>query len=126
MKRINEKRRMWKCVVFGIFTLGLYLLWFWHGMSRDINRMLRGDEKHTRGIAWRILTYVPTFGISALVWRYKVGERVRNGLRQCGADDGAISGALQMLIFLVGLSVVADFMLIHATNRLAKHHNATM
>ena len=123
MKRINEKRRMWKCVVVGIFTLGLYLLWFWRAMSRDINTMLRGDGKHTRGIAWRLLLYIPTFGIGAIVWRYKVGERLRCGLHTRGLDCG-IDGSSQVLLFMMGLSVVADFTLIHAVNRLAQDYNS--
>lgn len=123
MKRIAERRRLRHCILLGILTLGIYLIPFWQTLSRDINVMLKGDGKCTRGVLWRMLLFIPTFGIYGLVWHYRTGKRLQHGLHARGILYD-VGGALQVLLCLCGLYVIADYLLIHATNRLAQYYNA--
>ena len=60
---IQEDRALWKYIVFGLLTCGIYNFYFIYKMAQDVNEMCTGDGKKTSGlIAFILLSYL-TCGI---------------------------------------------------------------
>lgn len=56
----------------GCCTFGIYPLYIWHKMTKNLNRMAKkADEKTIRGYIGAMLLGCITFGIYPLVWLFK-------------------------------------------------------
>ena len=127
MKRIKENRSLLVYLLLSVLTLGIYAIWHQNRMISDINRMLKSDGKRTAGVGWLILLFIPTLTIYSLVWHYKIGKRLNENLMRWGVPSCVSGGGLTALIFfsrqIPFLSLIAEYKMIHATNRLARYYN---
>lgn len=101
---INSNRSVVKVIVFTIVTCGIYPLFFYHGLSRDVNIICEGDGKHTRGIFEYIVFSILTCGIYPYIWIFGVANRMCN----YAADHGVRireDGTTIILWYLFGILV---------------------
>ncbi len=73
---LRTNYRLWKAICFSLLTCGVYGLWLYSSMARDINILCDGDGKETAGLAKRMALTVITFGIYGYVWDYSFAERL--------------------------------------------------
>lgn len=80
--RLNDQRRMWKFLLFGILTLGIYQLVFLYKMNNDINTACNPvqdeDEFTSPNYIIVILLSIITLGIYTFFWYYKQGITALN------------------------------------------------
>lgn len=89
---LKTNRGLLTYILLNLITLGIYSLFFYHGIAKDMNTACQGDGKHTKGLIAYILLSLITCGIYSIVWHYGVCERIamnssRRGVA-CNVDGG--------------------------------------
>lgn len=127
--QLNAKRALWKMIVFGIITLGIYPIVFYSGISADINVIAsRYDGKRTMHYCLLCFLVGPiTLGIAYLVWFHKLCGRVGAELNRRGLSYSFGASSFWLWNVLGAFIIVGPFVFIHklatATNKLAEHYN---
>lgn len=127
---IQEDRALWKYIVFGILTCGIYGYYFIYQLAMDVNEMCADDGKKTSGLAAFILLSFLTCGIYAWFWYYSLGNRLQENAPRYGLNfsENGTSVLLWLLLgsWLCGIGIfVAIHILIKNTNALAKAYNGS-
>lgn len=131
--RLNDQRRMWKYIVFGILTLGIYDLIFMWGLIRDLNRACSkverdGEEENSPNYILVVLFTIFTLGIYNYVWYYKQGNRMKRAGREYGVEIDE-KGGTYLLWILLGFWLfgvgpfVALYLFIVNLNKLCRRYN---
>lgn len=129
----DTNRKFWKYLVFGVLTLGIYDLFFMHGLIKDMNRACSyaegSDEDNSPSLIVYILLTAVTFGIYNFFWYYKQGDRLRRCGRKYGIDidDKGSTYLLWMILgsLLVGIGpLIATYMLISNCNKVCRCYNS--
>ena len=129
---LNEKRRLWKLILFGMLTFGIYNIVFMWQMIDDINTSCgyveKSDTNRSPNYLVVMLFSALTFGIYGFYWYYKQGNRLRN----CGAEYGLRideKGGTYLLwmifgsfLFLIG-PLIAMYLFIGNVNKLCSVYN---
>lgn len=126
---IRENRALWKYIVFGILTFGIYDFYFIYKMAQDVNVMCADDGKKTSGLIVFILLCYLTCGLYALIWYYSLANRLAKNAPRYGLyfqENGTT--VLMWHIFgmlLCGIGAfVAMHILIKNTNEMARAYNS--
>ncbi len=123
---IQEKRRLWKLVLFSIATLGIYNIYFWYKFTSDLNQINPIDKKIKNYILVCFLSII-TLGIYRWVWFFYLADRIQvTGKRMRMKIQPGPGVTLTWRLFgtfiLIG-PLVSDFFVIHNMNKLAKAYN---
>ena len=129
---LNDHRRMWKYIIFGILTLGIYCIIFWWNFIKDINTAcghveISDDDKSPNYLIFVLLSTV-TLGIYSYIWYYKQGNRIKNAGKSYGLsieEKGStyiLWTILGLLLFGIG-PLVALYLLISNVNKLCRMYN---
>ena len=125
---IQEDRALWKYIVFGILTCGIYNYYFIYKMAMDVNEMCADDGKKTSGLIPFILLSFLTCGIYAYYWYYSLGNRLQDNAPRYGLNFQE-NGTTVLLWCIFGLllcgfgALVGIHILIKNTNEMAKAYN---
>ena len=126
-RQLKTNRALWRCIVFGILTLGIHSIVFFSGISSDINTVAsRYDGKKTMHfcLVAFIFSWL-TLGIVPLVWFTKLYGRIGREQRRRGTTDRPISGGT---FWLCVIPIVGGFISIHklckAINEVCSDYNA--
>ena len=127
-RRMLKKRGIISYLLWGIFTLGIYSLWRCYIISRDVNEVCRGDGKHTGGLLAYLFFSLITLGIYAIVWEFKIAERLKNNGRRYGVTINEDGGTVVLwTIFgslLLGLGpIIAWHIIFKNANTLFEEYN---
>lgn len=133
MTRVNDQRRMWKYIVFGMLTLGIYDIYMMWTMINDMNTACgykeRTDDscKSPHYLIFVLLTFV-TLGIYGFVWYYKQGNRLKNVGEEYGVkiDEKGSTYVLWMIlgVLLFGVGpLVALYLFICNVNKICHAYN---
>ncbi|MBQ8085585.1 MAG: DUF4234 domain-containing protein [Lachnospiraceae bacterium] len=123
---IQEDRRLWKLLLFTIPTLGIYNIYFWFTLTKDLNEMNQ-EEKKLKNYFLVIFLSIITLGIYRWVWFFYVADRIQT----TGADIGikikpgpsiTLIWKLFGTFILIG-PLVANFLVIRNMNKVAKQYN---
>lgn len=129
---VNDKRRLWKYIVFGILTLGIYDIVFMWNMIKDLNKACghveSGDEDRSPNYIVVVLFSILTFNIYNFVWYYKQGNRVKRAGKAYGLeiDEKGSTYVLWMLVgsLLFGIGpLVAMYLFISNLNKICRLYN---
>lgn len=123
---IQEDRRLWKLILFSIPTLGIYSIYFWFRLTKDLNEMNQ-EEKKLKNYFLVLFLSIITLGIYRWVWFFYVADRIQT----TGADIGIKikPGPSMTLIcklfgtFLLIGPFVANYLVIRNMNKVAKQYN---
>ena len=125
---IQEDRKLWKTIVFGILTCGIYNYFFIYKIAMDANVICSDDGKKTSGLVPFILLSLLTCGIYAWFWYYSLGNRLQENAPRYGLNFTE-NGTTILLWLLFGslLCGVGGFVALHILitnmNALAKAYN---
>ena len=130
--QVNQNRRLWKCILFGLLTAGIYTIWFQWTMINDLNTVCGhvegSQEDRSPHYIVLVLFSLITVGIYMLVWYYRQGNRMQRAGREYGLEiDETGSTYLKWIllgVLLLGIGpIVALYLFICNMNKLAEAYN---
>lgn len=101
--RVRDDWVTWKVVVLSFVTLGIYGLYFYYHVARELNTICEGDGKHTRNI---VIAYLALYGSLAASIAIAFAALAASS----GSSDAAVA-ALASLIGVIGILGIADLIL---------------
>lgn len=128
---IKTDRSIAAYILLSIVTCGIYGLWFFYRLAKDVNTMCTGDGESTPGLAAFILLSILTCNFYAFYWYYKVGNRLAANAPRYGLSFQE-NGTSILLWSLVGYitcgigGLVAMYLIIKNTNALATAYNSRL
>ena len=108
-----KKRGLASFVILSILTIGIYYLYRYYVLARDVNTMCNGDGKITRGLIAQILLGLITFGIYDLVWLYMVGDRLQDNAPRYNLNFKENGGTVLLWYLLGAFIIVGPFIAMH-------------
>jgi len=92
-KTVSTSRALWKVMLFGLLTGGIYVIFFFAFAGRDLNRICAGHNGDKTMSFWLLFFLVGplTLFIGSFVWMHKMSARAGREaeLRQTGDRFGA-------------------------------------
>lgn len=123
--KLPEERRLWKMVLFGILTLGIYPTVIWSRMVTELNiAASRWDGRRSVSYFGMLLLLPVTLGIYAFVWMHRFCARIGDELRR--RDTGYTFGAKDFWLWNVlgALILVGPFVFTHRLMKAMNRINA--
>ena len=115
-------------ILLGILTCGIYQLYVFYTIMRDVNVACDGDGRHTPGLLEFILFGILTCGIYDLYWFYSVGNRLADNAPRYGLHFQE-NGTTLLLWMLIGSllcfigSYVGIYFLLNNVNAICNAYN---
>lgn len=115
-------------ILLGFLTCGIYQLYVFYTIMRDVNVACDGDGKHTPGLLEFILFGILTCGIYDLYWFYSVGNRLADNAPRYGLRFQE-NGTTLLLWMLIGSllcfigSYVGIYFLLNNVNAICNAYN---
>lgn len=127
--KVKQNRSLILYIIFTALTCGIYGLYFFHALARDVNVICDDDGKHTRGLLGFIFFSIITLGIYQIVWWYSIGTRLKENAPRYGLEFKTGGGAvIAWAIFgslLCGIGPLISFhLVIKHTNQIAEVYNS--
>ena len=129
-KVLNQDRALWKVIVFGMLTCGIYGIVIWSGIGEDLNiAASRRDGKKTMHycLAYFVLTPV-TCGIYGIIWMHQISQRIGDEARARGMMTDFGASTFWLWNVLGSMIIVGPFIYMHkllqAMNYIAGSYNA--
>ena len=128
MIKIRTDRALWKWIVFGIITVGIYPLVVQCKLSREINTIAsKYDHRNTMHYLAAALLSLITSGIFGLIWFSNFSDRIGNELVRRNIVYKFSSGTFWGWAFFGALIIVGPFIyrhkLLKSMNLLANDYN---
>ena len=80
--QLPVKRKLWKMIVFGILTLGIYPMVIWSRLTTEVNLVAsRHDGERSMPFFGMLILAPLTLGIHSLVWIHKLCRRISGQLQ---------------------------------------------
>lgn len=126
---VDEKRRLWKLVLFSIATLGIYNMYFWFQFTRDLNE-INQEDKRIKNYFLVIFLSIITFGIYRWVWFFYLADRIQVSGEHMGVNIQPGPGVTLFIrlfgtFILVG-PLVSTYIVIRNMNKIAAAYNNTI
>ena len=115
-------------ILLGFLTCGIYQLYVFYTIMRDVNVACDGDGRHTPGLLEFILFGILTCGIYDLYWFYSVGNRLADNAPRYGHRFQE-NGTTLLLWMLIGSllcfigSYVGVYFLLNNVNAICNAYN---
>lgn len=126
---IKADRSLAAYILLSLVTCGIYGLYFFYRLAKDVNTMCEGDGETTPGLAaFILLTYV-TCGFYAFYWYYKIGNRLSANASRYGLAFQE-NGTTVLMWCIVGYitcgigNYVAMYFIIKNANAMATAYNS--
>ncbi|MBR2876617.1 MAG: DUF4234 domain-containing protein [Clostridia bacterium] len=122
------KKSIFKFFLLSCITLGIYAIFFWHKLGRNINTLCEGDGKRTMKYGFAFFLSVITFGIYGIIWKIKLAERLKVNAERYELiipEGGLIVGLFSTLgIIALGAGIpISSFIVIKNYNMIADAYN---
>ncbi|MCL2194015.1 MAG: DUF4234 domain-containing protein [Treponema sp.] len=122
-----EKRSIVRYILFGLLTAGIYWLYWYYKLAKDVNAMCEGDGKETAGLLKLMLLSLVTFGIYFYIWLFMLGDRLQDAAPKYDITIKE-SGSTLLLWWLLGVVIVvgpyiAVYLIIRNTNAMVENYN---
>ena len=102
--QLSVKRSLWKMILFGILTLGIYPLVIWSRLTGEVNLVAsRYDGERSMSFFGMLMLAPLTLGIHALVWMHKLCRRIGAELQRRGIDYPFTARDFWIWAFLMGI-----------------------
>ncbi len=126
--QLRTNRALWKYIIFGFLTFGIYELVVDCHMVRDLNTLASGhDGKRTMHPLLVILLGMVTLGIYPIVWNHRYANRISAELQRRGIPYSFSAKHFWLWNVLGSLIVVGPYIFKHkqmfATNKLCADYN---
>lgn len=98
------KRSLWKMILFGILTFGIYPLVIWSRLVGEVNLVAsRYDGERSMSFFGMLMLSPLTLGIHSLVWMNKLCRRIGAELQRRGLEFSFGAGDFWIWAFLMGI-----------------------
>ncbi len=115
----NKERDLITCVMFSIFTLGIYAVYWFYQMTEEAND-LSDDELKCAGGGLAIVYTIITLGFYAWFWAYKMGERLHLARVKRGVLCSTSNGPIYLVLSIVQLDFIGIIFMQNELNKIAK------
>lgn len=115
LRTVATNRKMWKLVIYGILTLGIYPLVIWTMMTDDLN-MIATPHDGKKTMHYCLLAFlvgIITLGIGFLVWNHNFANRLGDEARRRGISTNLSASSFWLWDFLGSLIIVGPFVYMH-------------
>ena len=124
--QLATDRALWKLIVFGMLTFGIYNLVVWCKAVTELNiAASRYDGKVTMSYFGMCYLAGITFGIYPLVWIHNFTQRMGDEARRRGSDTNLSASTFWLWGVLGGLIFVGPFIYQHKMMKALNHINAS-
>ena len=115
----NKERDLITCVMFSIFTLGIYAIYWFYKMTEEANA-LSNDELGCAGGGLAIVYSIITLGFYAWYWAYKMGERLHLARVKRGVPCSTSNGPIYLVLSIIQLDFIGIIFMQNELNKIAK------
>ena len=128
MYTMNDERSLFRWIVYGFFTLGIYNIWMLHYIAKDTNLLCEGTGKKTTGVLSFVLLGILTLGIYQVFWWFRVADMLDRAARARKLRS-EISPGTVMLAFVLNYFVtyiaglIGVYQILNALNGLSTEYN---
>jgi hypothetical protein len=102
LKAEIKQRSLFKYYFLSVITLGIYALYFWSKLAKDINTLCEGDGRKTMKYIPSFILSLATIFVYGFVWKYQLAERMNFNAERYGLKFSE-SGALVVFCSIPGL-----------------------
>ena len=126
--KLPTDRNMWKLMILNILTLGIYSIFFFLPLTKDLDKVdpPRGREKTMSFLTAYVISLF-TFSIVMIVWHYLVAQRIEEALARRKIDYDFDTGDFWKWYFWGSFILVGPFVYFHklctAMNLLCQNYN---
>ncbi len=129
--KLKTDRKMWKLVLFGILTLGIYSIVFFMPLSFDVDKVSpKGDRSKTMSYLAAFVLSMFTANIVMDVWQYQITERISEALEARDVDYDFGTGDFWGWFIFGSLVFIGPFVYFHklckAMNLLCEDYNKSL
>lgn len=129
-EKLQTNRSLLRCILLGIVTIGIYDLYVYHKMAKDVNVACAGDSENTSEMPRFLLLTLVTFGVYSFIWHYKLGNRLVKNAPRYGLSF-KYGGKTVCILILSGLipyvgiitSMIGVYILFKNTNAICEAYN---
>ena len=126
--KLQTNRSMWKLMIFGILTLGIYAIIFFIPFSFDIEKIHPSREREKlMNFLWAYIFSLFTFSIVMTVWHYQRARRVEEAMSKRKIEYEFNTSHFWGWYFFGSLILVGPFIYFHklcrAMNLLCEDYN---
>ena len=112
-----QKRNIGLYFVLTLITCGLFGIYWFCTLNDDTNKV--SEHPEAMGAVAALLLSIVTCGIYSLIWMYNMGTRIDEAKTKRGMQGGN-SGALYLILAIVGFGWVSEILLQGELNKLAE------
>lgn len=89
-EKLRTDRKMWKLMLFGPLTLGIYNIIFFISLSFDVNKVSKPGQSNLMNYLWVHILAIYTFTILLTFWHYQLASKVATAIedREISYDFG--------------------------------------
>lgn len=114
----NKQRDIVMCVLFSIFSFGIYAVYWIYIITEEANALSENEEGCAGG-AMAILYAVITLGIYLWYWAYKMGARLHTARVKRGVVCSTSNGLIYLVLSIVQLDFIGIMLMQNELNKLA-------
>lgn len=122
MERIQQ-RSFGKYILFTILSFGIYSIYFYYCLGRDINTLCEGDGKETPNYLIAILLSSATLGLYLKYWLYQQGERLHRNAPNYGYKMLEDGWHVLGLALIPSANIISTYVLLKNVNKMAERYN---
>ena len=126
-ERIRNDRSIWTFILYSLLTFGIYEIWYYHKIVKDVNVICEEDGKRSPGVFLYIVLTILSCGIYNVIWWCNMHDRMRAIARKkMIIIDQTTSGLMLLHIgsyFIPILIFVAIHKFIGTLNEMATAYN---
>jgi hypothetical protein len=119
----NKERDIITCIMFSIFSLGIYAIYWIYAMTEEANA-LSDNEYKCAGGGLVIVYSIITLGIYLWYWSYKMGDRLHLARVKRGVQCSSSNGAIYLVLSIVQLDFIGILFMQNELNKIAILDNA--
>ena len=112
----NKRRDIVLCVLFTIFSLGIYAIYWLYIVTEEANALSENENNYAGG-GLTIVFAIITFGVYLWYWAYKMGERIQVARQKRNMPACSNDGLIYMILSIIQLDFIGLMLMQHELNK---------
>lgn len=115
----NKERDIVLCVLFTIFSLGIYAVYWLYIVTEEANGLSENENNYAGG-GLTIIFAIVTLGVYLWYWAYRMGERIQVAREKRALPACSNDGLIYMILSIIQLDLVAVMLIQHELNKIGR------
>lgn len=94
-----QKREIVLSIILCIVTCGIYSIYWYYTLARDVNIVTRTEHETSAGLV--LLLTIVTCGLYGFYWAYHAGDRLSQRKNELGIPSGSSEAVLYLILYFV-------------------------